>query len=63
MAPEVIGGKGYGLSADYWSVGVMLYELLCGILPFGDDEEGPYAIYECILKQKVEFDVSIESDA
>lgn len=28
MAPEMIKGKGYGIDADYWSLGVMLYYYL-----------------------------------
>jgi serine/threonine protein kinase len=27
-------GKGYSFEADYWSFGVLLYELICGKLPF-----------------------------
>jgi cGMP-dependent protein kinase len=49
MAPEVVLGRGYGITSDYWSLGVMLYEFICGAVPYGDDEEEPYAIYEKIL--------------
>jgi cGMP-dependent protein kinase len=38
MAPEVLTGRGYNTSIDLWSVGVMLYEFICGVCPFGDDE-------------------------
>ena len=55
MPPEVISGKGYGITADYWSLGIILYEFLCGVVPFGEDEEEPYAIYEKILQRKINF--------
>ncbi|XP_035273047.1 maternal embryonic leucine zipper kinase isoform X2 [Anguilla anguilla] len=37
-APELIQGRAYiGSEADVWSMGVLLYALLCGFLPFDDD--------------------------
>lgn len=37
-APELIQGKSYiGSEADVWSMGVLLFALLCGYLPFDDD--------------------------
>ncbi|XP_069553240.1 maternal embryonic leucine zipper kinase [Brachyistius frenatus] len=37
-APELIQGKTYiGSEADVWSMGVLLFALLCGYLPFDDD--------------------------
>ncbi|XP_022144438.1 SNF1-related protein kinase catalytic subunit alpha KIN10-like [Momordica charantia] len=45
-APEVISGKLYpGPEVDIWSCGVILYALLCGFLPF-DDENIPILRYK-----------------
>uniref|UniRef100_A0A8C3LDW9 Maternal embryonic leucine zipper kinase n=1 Tax=Chrysolophus pictus TaxID=9089 RepID=A0A8C3LDW9_CHRPC len=50
-APELIQGKAYiGSEADIWSMGVLLYALLCGFLPFDDDNV--MALYRRITRGK-----------
>ena len=42
MAPDIILGRGYTNMVDLWSLGVMIYEFMCGYLPYGDDAKGAY---------------------
>lgn len=37
IAPEIIQGVGYTFAVDYWSIGILLYVLLCGFTPFQED--------------------------
>ena len=34
LAPEIITGEGHNKSADWWSFGILMYEMLCGLPPF-----------------------------
>eukprot|EP00164_Ancoracysta_twista_P002971 GFYU01003958.1.p1 GENE.GFYU01003958.1~~GFYU01003958.1.p1 ORF type:complete len:854 (-),score=245.74 GFYU01003958.1:112-2673(-) len=49
LAPEILLGTGHGVAADWWSLGVILFEFLTGIPPFNDDS--PEAIFDNILNR------------
>ena len=55
MAPEIITGKGYSYGVDLWSIGICLYEFLCGGVPYAEDCDDPYQIYEEIIKKKLTY--------
>ncbi|XP_071730905.1 calcium-dependent protein kinase 2 isoform X2 [Rutidosis leptorrhynchoides] len=52
IAPEVLKRK-YGPEVDIWSIGVMLYILLCGVPPFWAESE--HGIFNAILRGYVDF--------
>ena len=61
LAPEIILNKGHGKAVDWWTLGILLFEMLVGIDPFSDDE--PMKTYQKILKGKINFPKEINKDA
>jgi len=55
MAPEVMRGHGYSTEIDIWSLGVMLFELVCGYLPFADELDEPTEVCTAVLKDPLQF--------
>ena len=53
IAPEILLNKGHGKAVDWWTLGILLYEMLVGIDPFNDED--PMKIYQKILKGKIKF--------
>jgi len=36
LAPEILAGKGHGKEVDWWTLGCLIYEMICGYPPFSD---------------------------
>lgn len=49
IAPEILLGKGYSFSCDYWSVGICMFEIFYGFYPFGDSASDILEVYKEIL--------------
>jgi RAC serine/threonine-protein kinase len=53
LAPEVLEDNDYGRAVDWWGVGVVMYEMMCGRLPFySRDHE---VLFELILVEEIKF--------
>ncbi|KAF6166614.1 hypothetical protein GIB67_005476 [Kingdonia uniflora] len=50
LAPEILLGTEHGYAADWWSVGIILFEFITGVPPF--TAESPEIIFENILNTK-----------
>ncbi|KAF5955818.1 hypothetical protein HYC85_008674 [Camellia sinensis] len=51
LAPEILLGTEHGYAADWWSVGIILFEFITGIPPF--NAERPEIIFDNILSRKI----------
>lgn len=41
MAPQIIIGKGYTYTVSLYSLGINMFEFMCGYVPFGEKSEDP----------------------
>ena len=53
LAPELLTGHGYTKTVDWWTLGVLLYEMLTGLPPFYD--ENTNEMYRKILGDPLHF--------
>ena len=54
MAPEIYEGSGHGLAVDWWAVGILIFEMMFGNVPFYS-KHGKAKMVEKILDAKVIF--------
>ncbi|KAF9476544.1 AGC/Akt protein kinase [Pholiota conissans] len=61
LAPEILSGNGYDKSIDWWTLGVLLYEMLAGLPPFYDEVTDK--MYEKILNDPLVFGEEFKPEA
>ena len=61
LAPEIIKGEGYNESVDWWSLGIIMFEMLTGRLPFKFKLDGQPDLN--IYKKKIVFPSWMEENA
>ncbi|KAK5643144.1 hypothetical protein RI129_006989 [Pyrocoelia pectoralis] len=61
MAPELIRRCGYGRSVDWWGTGVVMYEMMCGALPFFHRNYDN--LYSLILLKKPNIPTNLSEEA
>lgn len=55
VAPEVLVRKPYNKEVDVWSIGITLYYMLTGTLPFDDEDDNEELIAKKIVFSKLQF--------
>ena len=61
LAPEVLLKKGYDKAVDWWSLGCVMYEMLCGRLPFCIKRG--MKLSQKIYEKGVEYPITITKEA
>ena len=61
IAPEVLLNKGHGKPVDWWTLGILIFEMIAGEPPFCDDD--PMGIYQKILAGKIAWPKFMDKNA
>ncbi|XP_058061733.1 RAC-gamma serine/threonine-protein kinase isoform X2 [Anopheles bellator] len=61
LAPEVLEDNDYGHAVDWWGTGVVMYEMICGRLPFYNRDHD--ILFTLILMEEVKFPRQISVNA
>ncbi|KAB1224454.1 Protein phosphatase 2C and cyclic nucleotide-binding/kinase domain-containing protein [Morella rubra] len=63
LAPEIVQGRGHGFSADWWALGVLIYLMLHGEMPFGSWRESELDTFAKVAKGRLNLPETFSPDA
>lgn len=61
LAPEIIAAKGHGKAVDWWSVGILLHEMLLGVVPFRNKNRG--TLQKKIMTERIKLPPHLTAEA
>ncbi|KAI3386276.1 hypothetical protein SNEBB_007618 [Seison nebaliae] len=61
LAPEIIRNHGHNKAVDWWTLGVLIYEMLIGQSPF--DDKSKIQMYENIVAGKYSWPFTVDTNA
>lgn len=61
LAPDFFSDDGYGKEVDFWALGVLLYEMICGCLPFFNPSKEK--LFQEIMNPKITYPSDISPEA
>ena len=61
LAPEVLEDNDYGRAVDWWGLCVVMYEMMCGRLPFYNQDHE--RLFELILMEEIRFPRTLGPEA
>lgn len=61
LAPEVLEDNDYGRAVDWWGIGVVMYEMMCGRLPFYNRDHD--VLFTLILVEEVKYPRTLSPEA
>ncbi|OAD69335.1 Serine/threonine-protein kinase ark1 [Phycomyces blakesleeanus NRRL 1555(-)] len=62
LPPEMVEGRSHNENVDLWSLGILLYEMICGKPPF-EDEQSHDVTYRRIVKVDIQMPAFVSKDA
>lgn len=61
LLPQVLEDNDYGRAVDWWGLGVVMYEMMCGRLPFYNQDHE--RLFELILMEEIRFPRNLSPEA